>query len=125
FPEKYVDFTTAVEGALDRGASARGRTVPERHQHVALVDQALVARHRHRLVASFLEGGAQDLDGEPLPAGGAGGSGVHAAGTAGHDASVAGQVLDVRLDPGEVGEVPAADDPEPHLLEVGVPPVED
>src|SRR5437870_2032682 len=41
---EHVDFFAGVERALDSGARALRAAIPERHQHIARVDQPLVAR---------------------------------------------------------------------------------
>src|ERR1700737_1223731 len=52
--DEDMDFFARVQGSLDSGASSFGGAVPERDQHVARVDEALVAgcglaRARHLL----------------------------------------------------------------------------
>jgi hypothetical protein len=44
--DEDVDFLAGVESPVDRGARALRSAVPERDQHIACIDQPLIADRR-------------------------------------------------------------------------------
>src|SRR5207302_10308227 len=76
---EHMDFLTGVEGALDRGPGALRPPVPERDQHIACIDQALVASRRLAWVGKLIERGRNHLHRNPFLARGLGGGRVNPA----------------------------------------------
>src|SRR6266550_2123854 len=53
--DEHMDFLAGVEGAVDRAPGALRAPVPERDQHIACIDEALVARRRPGRIRKLVE----------------------------------------------------------------------
>src|SRR2546422_9243188 len=108
--DEYVDFLAGVEGALDRGPGALRAPVPERDQHIACIDKALVASRRLASVGKLVERGWNHLHRNPFLARRLGRRGVDPAGASRDDRGARGQGFDVFGHAPQIGEVPAPHD---------------
>src|SRR5207248_3855605 len=58
----HMNFLAGVKGSFDGSPGAFRAAVPERHKHVARIDEALIASRRLRCIGQLVEGGRDHLD---------------------------------------------------------------
>lgn len=107
---KDLDFFARVQSSVDRGPSSFRGSIPERDQHIARVDEPLVAGCRLAPIRELLERSGHHLDRHALGPRRFGRRGVNPAGAPGDDRRVRRQRIHVIGDPSRLREMPATDD---------------